>query len=277
MHAATACEHVRFIVRVSWRVILIVVICAAIYGVCAYAIAPRLWRHYEHNPGLAGLAKTTTTAAGIPGDPLNVGFTGTHDELVRTLMAADWSPADPITLQTSLGIVKSVLLRRADPTAPVSSLYLLGRKQDLAFEREAGRSARQRHHVRLWKSSERGKDGRPFWIEAATFDIRVGLSHNTGQITHHIAPDIDQERNILIAHVRHTGQVLRVYQVTGVGPTLIGRNGSGDWYYTDGELSVAVLAVNNAGQRRAPFRLKNPPSVTFKNQVWKWLRAILPN
>ena len=277
MQAATASEHLRFIVRVSWRVTLIAVICAAIYAVCAYVIAPHLWRHYEHNPGLAGLAKTTTTAAGIPGDPLNVGFTGTQDELVRALMAAGWSPADPITLRTSLGIVTSVLLRRADPTAPVSSLYLLGRKQDLAFEREAGRSARQRHHVRLWKSSERGKAGRPFWIGAATFDVGVGLSHDTGQITHHIAPDIDQERDILIAHVRHTGQVLRVYQVTGVGPTLIGRNGSGDWYYTDGELSVAVLAVNNAGQRRAPVRLKNPPSVTLKNQVWKWLRAILPN
>ena len=105
----------------------------------------------------------------------------------------------------------------------------------------------------------------------------VGLNHDTGQITHHIAPDIDQERDILIAHVRHTGQVLRVYQVTGVGPTLIGRNGSGDWYYTDGELSVAVLAVNNAGQRHAPLRLKNPPPVTLKNRIWKWLRAILPN
>ncbi|HKF94490.1 MAG TPA: LssY C-terminal domain-containing protein [Gammaproteobacteria bacterium] len=277
MHAATASERVRFIVHVSWRVILIAVICVAIYGVCAYAIAPRLWRHYEHNPGLAGLAKTTTTAAGIPADPLNVGFTGTQDELVRALIAADWSPADPITLRTSLGIVTSVLLRRADPTAPVSSLYLLGRKQDLAFEREAGRSARQRHHVRIWKSSERSKDGRPFWIGAATFDRGVGLSHDTGQITHHIAPDIDHERAILIANVQHTGQVLRVYQVTGVGPTLIGRNGSGDWYYTDGELSVAVLAVNNAGQRHAPLRLKNPPAVTLKNRIWKWLRAILPN
>jgi hypothetical protein len=277
LHAATASEHVRFIVRVSRRVILIVVICAAIYGVCAYVITPRLWRHYEHNPGLAGFPKTTATAAGIPADPLNVGFLGTNDELVRVLIAAGWSPADPITLRTSLGIVASVLLRRADPTAPVSPLYLWGRKQDLAFEREVGRSARQRHHVRLWKSLLRDKDGRPYWIGAATFDLGVGLSHYTGQVTHHIAPDIDQERDILIANVQHTGQVLRIYQVTGVGPTLMGRNGSGDWYYTDGEVSVAVLAVDNARQRRAPMQLVNPPAVSLKNRIWQWLRVILPN
>ena len=31
----------------------------------------------------------------------------------------------------------------------------------------------------------------------ATFDERVGLSHTTGQITHHIAPDVDTERDHL--------------------------------------------------------------------------------
>jgi hypothetical protein len=258
------------------RAIRIVALSATTYGVCAYIIAPRLWRHYEHHPALAGLPKTTATIEAIPGDPLNVGFTGTHAELIRALVAAGWYPADPITLRTSIGIVASVLLRRADLTAPVSSLYVWGRKQDLAFERQVGRSARQRHHIRLWKAPQRGTEGRPLWLGAVTFDSRVGLSHRTGQITHHIASDIDQERDALVADIQNAGQVLRVYQVTGVGATLQGRNGCGDWYYTDGELTIVVLAVDNAVQPSEPLHLESPPAVTLKNWVWKWLRIILP-
>ena len=35
-----------------------------------------------------------------------------------------------------------------------------------------------------------------------TFDRRVGLSHDTGQVTHHIAPDIDAERDGLMRDLR---------------------------------------------------------------------------
>ena len=44
----------------------------------AYLILPALWRHYEHHPALENAPKTTWTAQGIPGDPLNVGLIGTE-------------------------------------------------------------------------------------------------------------------------------------------------------------------------------------------------------
>jgi hypothetical protein len=34
--------------------------------------------------------------------------------------------------------------------APVSPLYYQGKKEQLAFEKPDGRSADQRHHIRLW-------------------------------------------------------------------------------------------------------------------------------
>jgi len=247
------------------------------YVLGAYVIAPALWRHYEHHPSLAQAPKTTTTPDGIPGDPLNVGLVGTQAEVIRALLAAGWYPADPITLHTSLTIVESVLFHRSDPTAPVSTLYLWGRPQDLAFERPVGPSARQRHHVRFWHAAELGVAGRPLWVGAATFDQSVGISYRTGQITHHIAPDLDRERDTLVADVQGTGQVMRVYQVTGVGATLQGHNGGGDWYYTDGEMTIGVLSVNNAVQLAPPVHLPNPPAVTLKNRVWSWLRALLPS
>src|SRR4051794_37176452 len=124
--------------------------------ISAYLILPALWRHYEHHPALEDAPKTTLTAQGIPGDPLNVGLIGTREELVPAMLAAGWSPADPITFETSLRISRSVLLGRPYPDAPVSNLFVFGRRQDLAFEKPMGDSARQRHHVRFWRSEDLG-------------------------------------------------------------------------------------------------------------------------
>ena len=209
----------------------------------AYVILPAAWRHYEHHPILASAPKTTLTGQGIPGDPLNVGLIGSEGDVVRSMLAAGWSPADPITLRSSLRIAESVVFRRPDPDAPVSNLYLFGRRQDLAFEKPAGRDARRRHHVRYWRSAELGTAGVPLFLGSATFDVSVGLSHDTGQVTHHIAPDIDAQRDWLIADLTAAGRLTRIYQVTGVGATLFGRNGEGDRYDTDGELTVGVLAA----------------------------------
>jgi hypothetical protein len=37
--------------------------------------------------------------------------------------------------------------------------------------------------------------------------VAVGLNHLTGQFTHHIDPDIDRERDALIADLTATGQL----------------------------------------------------------------------
>jgi LssY C-terminus len=242
------------------------------YILLAYFVLPAWWRNYEHNPQLELAPKTTKTAEGIPGDPLNIGLVGTKTEVIQALTAAGWYPADPITFRTSVGIVTSVLLKKPDPNAPVSNLYLFGRKQDLAFELPVGKSAKQRHHVRFWQSEQKGTDGRPLWLGSVTFDRSVGISHFTGQVTHHIEADVDAERDALVENLVKVQQVKSLYQVTGVGATLEGRNGGGDWYNTDGELTVAVLAAKNSPQTTPPPILKNPAPVEAKNHLWSLLR-----
>jgi LssY C-terminus len=259
------------------RALLGLKILASLIGVwllLAYLILPALWRHYEHQPALAEAPKTTRTAQGIPGDPLNVGLVGPEDDVVRSMLAAGWSPADPITLRSSLEIASSVVFRRPDPEAPVSDLYLFGRKQDLAFEKPVGDNARRRHHVRFWRSDDLGREGVPLFIGSTTFDLSVGLSRDTGQITHHIAPDVDAQRDELIADLVAAGRLTRVYQVTGVGATLFGRNGEGDRYDTDGELTIGVLAAG-AIQVDRPDRLSNPVMVRMKEQLWTAIRPFL--
>ena len=246
----------------------------SLWLLAAYLILPALWRHYEHHPALEAAPRTTRTAQGIPGDPLNVGLIGPEEALVRAMRGSGWDPADPVTLRTSLRIAGSVLLDEPYADAPVSDLYLFGRKQDLAFEKPVGGSARRRHHVRFWRSVELGRGGVPLWVGAVTFDRSVGLSHRTGQITHHIGPDIDAERDGLIADLREGGWLTELFQVTGVGATALGRNGGGDRYFTDGELTVGVLASGDARGER-PDRLANPVAVRVKEQLWTAIRPLL--
>jgi hypothetical protein len=231
-------------------------------------------RYAHHHPAFDAIPGITHTAIDMPGDPLNVSLIGTEAELKKLMLAASWYPADSLTWHSCLEIAEASVLKRPYDDAPVSSLYLFGRREDLAFEQEVGGSAKQRNHVRFWRAAEL-VDGRPLWLGAATFDRGVGLSHRTGQITHHIGPDVDAERDRVIADLKRAGQLRTVFQVTGVGPKWRGRNGGGDPYFTDGELDVGMLKTADAGRVTTPDVLPNPPALESKRRIWEWLGPML--
>jgi hypothetical protein len=256
------------------RTLKILIVLIVAWFLLAYLILPALWRHYEQHPALESAPKTTRTAQGIPGDPLNVGLIGTEQEVARAMLGSGWDAADPVTLKSSIGIARSVLRDRPYVDAPVSPVFVFGRKQDLAFEKPVGGNASHRHHVRFWKSNEYGRGDTPLWIGAVTFDRSVGLSHRTGQITHHIGADIDGERDGLFSDLGKSGWLTEEFQVTGVGATLTGHNGGGDRYFTDGELTVGVLG-KEPSQGGRPDRLANPVPVQIKDQLWSAIRPLM--
>lgn len=239
------------------------------YLLLAYVVLPAAWTHYERQPGLAGKPMVTRTAQGIPGDPLNVGLVGDRDDIARAMHAAGWFPADPLTLRSDAEIVGSVLLDRPDPTAPVSTLFLDGRHEDLAYEFPVGDNARHRHHVRLWHVMDNGAEGRPVWLGSATFDQSVGISHYTGQVTHDIAPDIDAERDFMAGTLVKADMAESLYQITGVGPTVNGRNGEGSRYWTDGEIHVVVLVPDGIPQVTPPTTVPTPAFIAAKDELWR--------
>ncbi len=257
--------------------IIIAIIAAFLiaYGILAYIVLPLTWTHYEHQKGLAGVTMMTRTAQGIQGDPINIGLVGTKDDVICAVHAAGWNPADPITFRSSLEIIGSVALRRPYQDAPVSNLFYDNRREDLAFEKPDGRSANRRNHVRFWQVLERGEEGRPVWLGAATFDRGVGLSHYTAQVTHHISPDIDAERDGLTEDLKIAKVVEAIYEVSGIGPTLIGRNGEGDRYYTDGEVEISRLVKGCNSKVETAVELDNPPVTKLKNLAWKAVAAVL--
>jgi hypothetical protein len=251
------------------RAAAILLVTMAAYILLAYIVLPVLWTHHEHQKGLADLPMVTRTGQGIPGDPINVGLIGDKSDIICAMHAAGWYPADPITLKSSIEIVGSVLLDRPYKDAPVSNLYYLDRREDLAFEKPIGASADRRNHVRFWKVLDQGEEKRPVWLGAATMDRSVGVSHYTGAITHHIDADIDLERKTLAGDLEAAGMVTAKYQVTGIGPTLAGHNGGGDLYYTDGEVWILRL-VDACRKNTAPVNvLPSPLAIQIKDQIWR--------
>ncbi len=117
------------------------------------------------------------------------------------MKSAGWVLADDLNLKSSWGMVKSTLLRKSYPEAPVSSLFLFGNMQELAFQQEVDNNPAKRHHVRFWRTPKGGwllpGGFGADWLGAATYDRSVGFSTLTLQITHKIEEDTDIERDYL--------------------------------------------------------------------------------
>src|SRR5260370_35885824 len=114
-------------------------------------------------------------------------FIATESPLTTALAAAGWYRADEIDFVTSLRILFDSLFARNYPTAPISNLYLFGRRQDYAFERP-GKSVRERDHIRVWKSGQHSRDVREIWLGASTHDLAVKFSKISNLSTHKMTP-----------------------------------------------------------------------------------------
>jgi hypothetical protein len=258
---------------VAEGMLLLTALAAIMVGVVllfTHLVAPALLAHHERFPALATIPTRTVNAKGALADPVNVAMIGTDTELATALHAARWVRAAALSRASDLAITKSVLFNRPDSTAPVSALFLFGRPQDAAFEQQVGPSARRRHHVRLWRvGGGLTYEGRPVWIGGATFDLRAGLSHRGFHPTHHIAPDIDEERDSLEAALAAVGQASETFRVTGMGVRINDHNAEGDRFDTDGELRVIVVPPANV-PHPAPRDPGVPPVVALKDRLWAW-------
>ena len=122
----------------------------------------------------------------------------------------------------------------------MSDLFLDGRRQDLAFERQVDASPRRRHHVRFWNQGQH-VDGLTLWLGAATFDEGVTIARGSGQITHRTSPNIDEERDTLVDDLERGGCAGAVHDTPGIGPGAGARTAEGRPIDTDGRVAVVEL------------------------------------
>jgi hypothetical protein len=221
------------------RAVLLIALLTLILG---YSFLPRAWQFHERRLGSGGIIWVTHTKQGIAGDPINFALQGSQADIACIFHRAGWMLASGITARSSMKIVDSVALHRPDPSAPVSALYFEGRPEDSAFEKEVGNSARERHHVRLWRSGPfSDADERTIWFASASFDRKAGINHYTLRATHHIDPDVDAERDYLTRALVATGFGGAPTRAPGIGATQSGRNGGGDPYVTDGTITMVPI------------------------------------
>ncbi len=217
---------------------------------------------------------TTFNHVGKAGDPINFQLQGTDGQIGAAFALAGWVRADEIDFITSARISADSLLGRAYSTAPVSNLYLYGRKEDLAFERP-GHNVRQRDHIRLWNTgTNESTDGRPVWIGSATRDVKVELSKTNHLPTHGIAPDLDAERALVVSELAQTGYVVKDTIRPGFGKETHGFNGGGDPYFTDGQ--VVVLTLANVWTSPLAKQVRSPLLASIVKSMAGIIRKTLP-
>lgn len=217
-----------------------------------------LIRFYPYTYNFTAFPRLTHTPSGANGDPVNMVFVGSKNQIMHSFQKAGWLLPDPITVQTSAKIAADSLTHRSYPTAPVSNLSVFGRVQDMAFEKPT-HDVQKRGHIRLWNTGTTIR-GQLVWVGQASYDRGIELSGTNHRPTHHIAPTVDLERNTVGTDLNKTGLVQVEYDVEFTHPILYARNGGGDYYESDGDVLVidyTSASISLTQQKWFLYNLKN--------------------
>ena len=147
-------------------------------------------------------------------DPLNFVLIGASDEVFPGFARRGWHVAEVLHTRSALKTAWSYFLGGRYRYAPISSVYVFDRRQDLSLQK-ARETARQRNHLRIWRTPLRF-EGKPVWIGQISRDI--GLSFNCKNIVgHEVDPDVDEARNYLVQDMLRSERLTRFGWVKGVG------------------------------------------------------------
>ncbi len=213
----------------------------------------RLYSEYEivnyddddsFRKALEDLPCCTTNKDGTrKGDPLNLVFIGSREDLSSAFVRRRWLPAEQTYGKAIWRTIKSFLFGTRYRYSPVSPLYLYGRQQDFA-EQKPRHTVHQRNHLRVWLSPRRYK-GDLVWIGQISRDIGVHFTFKTWPpVTHKIDLDVDEARYALLEDLIYSQQVGKAGWVKGVGAASRSKpreNLTGDPYFTDGLRTVILF------------------------------------
>jgi hypothetical protein len=185
-----------------------------------------------------------------PGDPLNLVFVGSAQDIEQAFQGAGWSAAQTKDSTSIADTVRAVINDEGYGAAPVSNLFLFGRKEDFAFEKMLN-TFNKRHHLRLWQASVRAPDGRPIWLGAATHD--TGIDIHPGVVSHATDPDLDDERSQVEADLVASGDVRAIQLMSRPNPLTSGVTATGGAWHTDGNL-LAVDLKSGSTEAKAGSR-----------------------
>ncbi len=194
------------------------------------------------SPGLfANIPRRVQDQQGNPGDMVNFAIVGTEDQVRKAFTAAGWTGVDKTTQDAIVHGLIATLSHEAYTEMPMSVLYLFGRPQDLSYARADPLAvAAIRHHLRVWRSTET-VDGKPLWVGSATHDNGFEKDQRNGNVTHHIDPNIDEERDFIEQSFADAGAITGAAYVTPSNPLKTALTATGGSFHSDGRIVVMAL------------------------------------
>jgi hypothetical protein len=228
------------------------------YVLGAYVFVPALIRVYRIIHPADHLPLYCVTPDGFASDPVNIGIIGTRLQLITVMGQSGWYVADPHKGRYLVRHVLSYLLGWEYTNAPVSNLYLFGRKQDLAFEIPISGGV-NRHHVRFWATTyeeskrltvrsihwhhrnSRVEGDNLLWVGAASLDIGVAPIRHNMQITHMIHPDTNRERELIVDQLEAQHLVKRTSSIKLGKPYRLMNRAFRGYLHSDGNMTIVWL------------------------------------
>jgi LssY C-terminus len=182
----------------------------------------------------------TYTGKGKEADLVNVLFLGSREQMDAAFRASGWMNGDRISTRSVLREFRAFLTLSNYPTAPITTQYLQGQRQDVTWQKSFNSYSR-RDHVRLWE--EHGTVlGQDAWLGSYSRETSAALSITQHKFIHHLDRNLDDGVNMLARDLTLAGCVKSVQLLPRpeLHETFV--NATGDEMRTAGALTVVQLA-----------------------------------
>lgn len=183
------------------------------------------------------LPRYSETLNGTPQEPLSfIIIAGSKEDIIDRFRKSGWYLADQVDFNSLQKTAVASLLNESYPEAPMTPSFWNYQVHDLGFEKPTEKdSVRVRHHIRLWNSLYETEDGKVIFLGTASLD--TGMKWG---ITHKINPDVDTEREYIFNDLKNSSSISSYKKEKFVNPVL-GKNFTGDEFFTDGEIYILNL------------------------------------
>jgi hypothetical protein len=244
------------------------------------APVPALDHASELARDLTGLPERTFTKKGKEADVVDILFAGSRADLEQAFQTAGWRQSEAVSKSAVARQLYAFLAKTTYQTAPISAQLFEGHTPDLTLEKTFD-SYERRNHLRIW-SLEDSWEGAPLWASAAVHETGATLSIRNKGFMHHVSDDLAEEQRFIVRDLLAAGCVDAVGTIARPEMDHMLRNATGEFFRTDGTLTVVRLKpcesdAHGAGFSDAasakpgsrPFRFARREILTVRSDLWR--------